>query len=161
MRSALVEDHRMSDPQTPPSDSIRAEPPRPASSERGPEASAATGELTPDDKLWGMLAHLSALVAGWFGCSFLGPLIVWLIKKDQSKFVETHAKEALNFHLNILVYILVCVAIGAVTCGFGFFVTGPLAAVIGVYSLVMSIIGGLKANNGEPYEYPMTYRMIP
>src|SRR6516162_5675235 len=98
----------MSDAETPHNDSIRAEPPPPASFELPAEVPAATGELTQDDKLWGMLAHMSALVAGWFGCSFLGPLIVWLIKKDQSKFVETHAKEALNFHLNILVYILVC-----------------------------------------------------
>jgi uncharacterized Tic20 family protein len=154
----------MSDEETPQNDSIRAEAPPHAFSASAPNAPAATGELTQDDKLWGMLAHLSALVAGWFGFAFLGPLIVWMIKKDQSKFVDIHGKEALNFQLNMLIYVLVGsainVAVGAITCGLGLFVTIPLLAVVMVYSLVMPIIAGLKANNGEPYEYPLTFRMI-
>ena len=59
-----------------------------------------------DDKQWGMFAHLSA-IAGLMvgGLTFAGPLIIWLIKKDQSKFVDYHGKEALNFQLNVLITI--------------------------------------------------------
>jgi uncharacterized Tic20 family protein len=146
----------MSAEETPNNDSIRAEPPPPPSAPISPSA----GELTQDDKMWAMLAHLSALLAVWLGFGFIGPLIIWIIKKDQSKFVDVHGKESLNFQLNIFIYILICVAIGSVTCGFGFFVTGPLAVAVAIYGLVMPIIAGVKANSGEYYEYPATFRMI-
>jgi uncharacterized Tic20 family protein len=114
--------------------------------------------LTSDDRTWGMLCHLSALV-GWAvpGMGFLGPLICWLIKKDTSPFVDAHGKEALNFQLNILIYALITIPIGIVTCGAGFLLTLAVA----VYGLiVMPIIAGLKANSGEMYEYPLTFRLI-
>ena len=60
-------------------------------------------EVTSDDKLWALLAHLSYFVLGVFG-----PLIIWLVKKDESTFVEDQAKEALNFQLSVLIATLVC-----------------------------------------------------
>jgi uncharacterized protein len=140
-----------------PHDSFRAEPPPAPAPEPTPPTST---EVTQDERMWAMFAHLSALLAVWLGVGFIGPLIIWIIKKDQSKFVDIHGKESLNFQLNIFIYILICVAIGSVTCGFGFFVTGPLAAVVAIYGLIMPIIAGVKANNGEYYEYPLTFRMI-
>jgi uncharacterized Tic20 family protein len=117
--------------------------------------------LTADDKQWAMLAHLSAMVAmALGGATFLGPLIVWIIKKDQSKFVDYHGKEALNFQLNILIYTLIAVAVTVATCGVGAFVTVPFLIGLGIYVIIISIIAGMKANNGEWYKYPMTLRMI-
>jgi uncharacterized Tic20 family protein len=117
--------------------------------------------VTADDRQWGMFAHLSALL-GLFvgGMTFLGPLIVWLAKKDQSRFVDYHGKEALNFQLNILIYSLILVAASVVTCGVGLIVTIPLFMVLGVWGIVMPIIAGMKANQGERYEYPATFRII-
>ena len=117
--------------------------------------------LTQEDRQWGMFAHLSAL-AGLLvgGLTFIGPLIIWLIKKDESKFVDEHGKESLNFQLNILIYSLILVAISFATCGFGVIVTGPLLGALMIYAIVMPIIAGIKANEGKPYEYPLTFRMI-
>jgi uncharacterized protein len=115
------------------------------------------GALTADDKQWGMFAHLSALLGLIAGTlTFLGPLIVWLIKKDQSKFVDYHGKEALNFHLNILGYNIIAWIISLATC----FVASPLIVAVMVYSIVMSIIAGMKANEGRLYEYPAIVRLI-
>jgi uncharacterized Tic20 family protein len=103
-----------------------------------------------------MLAHLSGLIASFIGFSFVGPLVVWLIKKDESPFVDDQGKEALNFQINLLGHVAILVAIGIATCGIGFLLFIPWA----VYALVMPIIAGVKANNGERYRYPATLRLI-
>ncbi len=117
--------------------------------------------LDGEVRQWAMFCHLSALLgllAG--GLTFLGPLICWLVKKDSSPFVDYHGKEALNFHLNILVYSIVLVGITAASCGFAGLVTLPLLGALAIYAIVMPIIAGLKANEGAYYEYPLTFRMI-
>ena len=111
--------------------------------------------LTSDDRTWGMLAHLSAVIA-WSlgGMTFLGPLIVWLIKKDQSAFVGEHAKEALNFQIACCIAALICVALAFVIIGFFLF------PVVVIGNIVFSIIAGMEANKGLPYRYPYTIRLI-
>ncbi len=106
-------------------------------------------EPNSDDRTWGMLAHLSSFVASALGgLSFLGPLIIWLIKKDQSPFVADQAKEALNFQLaGLLVAILL-----SWTC------IVPIVVIIGM--IIYSIIGALEANKGITYRYPYTIRFI-
>jgi uncharacterized protein len=113
--------------------------------------------LTPEEKQWAMFAHLSAL-AGLLvgGFTFVGPLIIWLIKKDESKFIDANGKESLNFQLNILIYYLISIAVTVVTCGIAF----PLPLALMVYAIVMPIIAGIKANEGQVYEYPLTFRII-
>ena len=108
---------------------------------------------TEDERMWAMLAHLSGLIASLLGgLSFLGPLIVWLVKKDQSPFVADQAKEALNFQIAAFIVILVCI----LTC-----VGAILAPFIGIGALVFAIIGGMEANKGVYYRYPYTFRLIP
>ncbi len=117
--------------------------------------------VSADDRQWGMFAHLSALLGLFLGgITFVGPLIIWLIKKDQSRFVDYHGKESLNFQLNIFLYSLILVAISFATCGIGMIVTIPLLGVLYVYGIVMPIIAGLAANNGDMYQYPLTFRII-
>ncbi len=104
-----------------------------------------------------MYCHLSALLGLLVGgVTFIGPLLCWLVKKDTSKFVDYHGKESLNFQLNILIYYVIAVAITIASCGFAF----PLIFVPVVYGVVMPVIAGLKANEGNFYEYPATFRMI-
>ncbi|ADO72469.1 DUF4870 domain-containing protein [Stigmatella aurantiaca] len=109
---------------------------------------------TQDEKTWGMLAHLSALVAGIFGFPFLGPLIVMLTKGKESKWVESHAKEALNFQITATAAIWISAAL--MLCVVGFL----LLPVIGIAALVFTIIASIKANNGEMYRYPATVRLV-
>ncbi len=104
---------------------------------------------TQDEKTLATLAH----VLGFFG-SFLVPLIIYLVKKDESPYVSEHAKEALNFHITMAIYYFVCfltliLLIGIL--GFIFF---------GTFSLVVSIVAAIKALDGKPYRYPMCIRFI-
>ncbi|MFY0575521.1 DUF4870 domain-containing protein [Cystobacter fuscus] len=115
-----------------------------------------TGSPSPtaDEKTWGMLAHLSALIAGMFGFPFLGPLIVMLTKGKESAWVDQHAKEALNFQITVTVALWIAAA--SFLCLVGF-VLVPLVAVA---ALVLTILAGIKANNGEMYRYPATVRLV-
>ena len=117
--------------------------------------------LTGDEKMWGMLCHLSGLL-GYFalGLTFIAPLICWLMKKDTSKFVDACGKEALNFHLNILGYNVVGIAASLATCGIGAFIFVPLLVLLHFYVVIVQVVAGLKANNGEMFRYPFIYRVI-
>lgn len=112
-------------------------------------------ELTQEEKTFGMLAHLTAL-AGFiipFG-SILGPLVIWLIKKDHSEWVNMQGKEALNFNISVAIYALVA---GLLT----FIVIGIfLLIALGIFWLVMVILATVKVNNMEEYQYPLTVRFL-
>jgi uncharacterized Tic20 family protein len=104
-----------------------------------------------------MFAHLSALLGLLVGgLTFIGPLVIWLIKKDESKFVDANGKESLNFQLNILIYYLVSLAVTVGTCGIAF----PLPLALMVFAIIMPVIAGIKANEGQVYQYPLTFRII-
>jgi len=100
-----------------------------------------------DDQLWIIFSHLSILL----GVGLLVPLIVYLVKKDESPHVGEHAKEALNFHLSILIYSLICAA----TC-----VGIPLLLVIGIGGMVLAIIAAVKSSESAVYRYPLTLRLV-
>ncbi len=111
---------------------------------------------TANDRQWGLLAHLSGLIASFLGgLSFLGPLVVWLIKKDQSPFVADQAKEALNFQIAVTIAMVIVLAIAAATC-VGFL----LVPVVWIGGLVFSIIAAMEANKGIYYRYPYSLRLV-
>lgn len=102
-----------------------------------------------DDKTFGMLSHLLGIFTG-----FLGPLIIWLVKKDESPFVDDQGKEALNFQIWMTIGIWA-----------SWFLTGLLIGcftlpVFAVISLVFGIMGTMKANEGMAYRYPVNIRII-
>ena len=102
-----------------------------------------------------MFTHLSGL-AGLvipFG-NLLGPLIFWQIKKNEFPFGDDQGKEALNFQITAALAFVACIILMAVLIGF------LLIFVVGIAWLVLTIMGGIKANNGEYYRYPMTLRLI-
>lgn len=100
-----------------------------------------------DEQLWIVFSHISILL----GIGILLPLIVYLVKKDESPRIAEHAKEALNFHISILIYSLAC----AITC-----IGIPLAVVIGIGAMVYAIIAAVKASDPVPYRYPLTMRLV-
>ena len=140
---------------------------------KGPENPAPSPEVPPaplpptgtagtEERTWAMVAHLSALVA-LLGVPFgnaLGPLVIWLIKKDTMPFVADQGKEALNFQLTQAIVLLGCAAVAFLTCGVGAFIGAPVAIADFVFLIVMAIIAGLNANNGMAYRYPLCWRMI-
>jgi uncharacterized protein len=103
---------------------------------------------------WAMLAHLSALFGLIIGLNWLGPLVVYLVKKDEHPFIADQSREALNFNLSVFIYVLVSVVLIFIVIGF------LLLPVIGIAWLVLTIIAGVRANNGEPYRYPLTIKFV-
>ncbi|WP_435747896.1 DUF4870 domain-containing protein [Nocardioides sp. SYSU DS0663] len=121
------------------------------------------GPVSPDDRTWGGAAHWSALLGAFFALAFLGPLVVMLVK-SQSPWVRRQAVESLNFQLSMLIYGIVGTILGFVvvlaTLGLGAVVVLPLALAFAAWWLVFTIIGSVKASNGEDYRYPLTIRMV-
>ncbi|MCD9031492.1 DUF4870 domain-containing protein [Luteimonas sp. Y-2-2-4F] len=114
-----------------------------------------------------MFAHLSALLgglvtAGWaasIGC-VLGPLLIWLLKRETMPFVDDQAKEALNFNITIALIMAVLFLLGVLTLGIGFLVIGPLMGIIGLVALVFIIVAAVKSNDGIAYRYPFAIRLV-
>jgi len=111
---------------------------------------------TENERTWGMLAHLSALaglVMPMIGI-VLGPLAVWLLRRDHSPFVEAHAKEALNFNITVLIAAVGCFILMLVFVGI------LLGAALFVTWLVMTLIAAIKASEGAIYHYPFALRFV-
>ena len=101
---------------------------------------------TSDEKTMALLSHILTFVA-----PLLAPLIIWLIKKDESAFVASHAKESLNFQITmILVVIILCITIIGIL----------LLWVVGILSLIWVIIATIRASEGKLYKYPLSLRLI-
>jgi hypothetical protein len=112
-------------------------------------------DSNPESRMWAMVAHISAL-SGFvipFG-NILGPLIVWLVKRDEMAFVEDQGKEALNFNISITIYGIISALLIFVLIGFA------LLLILGVVWLVFVILAAVKANEGTAYRYPLTLRLI-
>jgi uncharacterized Tic20 family protein len=125
------------------------------------------GLVSAEERQWAMFAHLSALLGailtgafghGW-GC-FIGPLIIWLVKKDTMPFVDDQGKEALNFNITVAIAIRVLLLLSIMTLGIGLIIAIPLWIIIGIVWLVFTIIAAIKANEGVRYRYPFTLRLI-
>lgn len=118
------------------------------------------------ERQWAMFAHLSALLGGLLTSAlggwgfFIGPLVIWLVKKDEMPFVADQAKEALNFNITVSAVFLLLLVFTLVTIGLGALLAVPLAVVIGVAALVLIVIAAVKANDGIAYRYPLTIRLI-
>jgi uncharacterized protein len=113
-----------------------------------------------EERTWGMLAHLSGLLAAWIALGFLGPLVVLLVKGNGSVFVRRHATEAVNFQLTLLVATVAAGVLSVLTLGIALIVVIPLGAVIAVIALVLVIRAAMAANNGREYRYPLTWRIL-
>ena len=97
-----------------------------------------------DERMWSLMAHIGAVLV-----SFIAPLVVMLVQGDKSAFVKRHSVESLNFQITLLI---VGIPLTLITCGIG--------AIIFVVGYVFEIIGGIKANNGEEYRYPVNIRLV-
>ncbi|RYX81858.1 DUF4870 domain-containing protein [bacterium] len=112
--------------------------------------------ISNDEKQWAMLCHLAAL-SGFIGVpcgNVLGPLAVWLWKRNDSPYIDRHGKESLNFHLAMLIY-LTAAAISL------FFLVGfIILPVVYIMGLICTVIGAIKASNGEHYMYPLSIQFV-
>ncbi len=132
-----------------PSDPSRIPPLPPASAHA---AAPAPSQPRPSgsDKLWAILSHISCL----FGVWFIIPIIVYLVMRNESTYVAENAKEALNFHISLLIYALGSLLLVYLLIGI------PLLVMLGIGALVLSIVAAVKASDGSVYRYPLTIRLI-
>jgi len=107
-----------------------------------------------EERNWAMAAHLGSFLAAYVALGLLAPLIVLLVKGNDSPFVRRHAVESLNFQLNALVYIVLFALLLFVLIGF---VLLPLYA---IFYVVVVIRGSIRASSGEDYRYPLTIRFV-
>ncbi len=117
----------------------------------GPLGHSGAGPLSDTDRNFGLAIHLSPLVSFVFAPALLVPLVLWLIRKDESPFVDDHGREMLNAILSFVLYHIVAVItiIGIIAL--------PVLYIVGVVNLVR---GAVSAGRGELFRYPMTIRFL-
>ena len=122
----------------------------------GAGATTTGGPISREARKWAMLCHLIALVGLLAnGIGFvLGPLVVWLVKKEDDPFIDEQGKEALNFQLTMLIAALLSGLLVIVLIGF------VLLFVIFALMIIFPIVAAIKANDGEHYRYPLSLRLI-
>jgi uncharacterized Tic20 family protein len=126
-----------------------------------PQPPPAVAPSEADERTWALLGHLSAFSAfiTGLGC-VIGPLIVWLVKRDTMPFAGEQAKEALNFNITAIIAAFALGAFTLITLGIGALLTVPLALALFVAWFVLTIVAAVKANNGEHYRYPFSIRLV-
>jgi len=113
-------------------------------------------QVSKDEQNWAMGCHLAAL-AGFlvpFG-NIIGPLVIWLIKRNEMPMVDRHGKEALNFQITVSIAFLICVPLMFVLIGI------PLMFVVGIGALILTIMAAVKVSGGNfEYKYPFAIRLL-
>ena len=115
-----------------------------------------TSTSSRDVRTWNVLCHASAL-AGFFvpwAGHILGPLIVWLAKRNDSPEIDENGKESLNFQISMLIYNVIAGVLCLVLIGF------ILLAILHILNLVLVIVASIQASEGKVYRYPVTIRLI-
>jgi uncharacterized Tic20 family protein len=110
-----------------------------------------------------VLCHLSSII-GLLGVPFgniFGPLVIWLLKRNESPGVDAHGRESLNFHISWTFYGVILGTIAAVLIFFvvGFFLL-PFLFIGWLAMVILVVVGSVKASNGELYRYPLTIRFL-
>lgn len=131
-----------------------AQLPSEGSPSAGSNPAGRPSDLSSEVRNWAMAAHLSAFLGAWVALALLGPLVVWLIKRDDHPFIRAHATEALNFNISVLIYLAIGVILAFVLIGI------PLLVALGIAWLVLTIVAAVRAANGEDYRYPLTIRFV-
>ena len=104
---------------------------------------------TTDEKNLALLSHIGTFFGG-----VIVPLVVWLVKKDESRFISDHAKESLNFQISLVIYVVASFVLVFILVGF------ILLFAIGVFAFITTIMGTIAASSGKPFQYPLCIRLI-
>ena len=111
--------------------------------------------LTPppsssDERTLGIVMHILGLV----GFPIIGPLVIWLMKKDTSAYLNDQGRELLNFQLTYFLYSVISFLLVFVLIGI------PLLVVVGIASLIFTVIGIVNASEGRVYRFPWIFRFL-
>ncbi|HAX93186.1 MAG TPA: DUF4870 domain-containing protein [Bacteroidales bacterium] len=112
-------------------------------------------ELSESERNWAMLCHLSTFAGYFFPFGgILGPLICWLSRKDESQWVDFNGKQALNFQLSILLYMVLAIPLVFIIVGI------PILVFLGFLEVICVVIASVKASKGEEFRYPLSIPFI-
>lgn len=118
-------------------------------SNKSPIEIKTSDKVSQDDINLALISHIGTMFGGFFV-----PLIIWIIKKDESEFVAKHARNALNFQLSMLLYVVVSIIL------FFIFIGVLLLLAIAVFATIVVILATVAASRGEHYDYPLTINFI-
>ena len=104
---------------------------------------------TSDEKTLAILAHILTIIS-----SFIAPLIIYLIKKDDSPYVAEHAKESLNFQITMFILYIISVVLMLLLIGF------LLIWLLSIANIILVIIATIKASENKMYRYPINFRLL-
>ena len=124
-----------------------------------------TPPTATSENSWALLIHLSALLhllgATFPGANVVGPLVLWLIKRGDSAYLDDVGKRVLNFQISWAIYFAITwAAIGVLVFVLVGFLLMPLAAILAIAWLVITIIGAIKESNRERFEFPWTIQFL-
>jgi len=105
--------------------------------------------VSNDDRLFAALIYVIS-----FFTAFIGPIIIWLLKKDSSEFVDYHGRQYLNFLISYTIYGIIAGIAVVIFIGF------VLLPIVGIVAFVFTIIGAVKAYEGEYYRMPFIFRIL-
>lgn len=128
----------------------------------GPAPRSSLTIANQDSRLWAIAAHLSAVVGAFalFLGALVGPLAVWLARREVDPFAAENARQALNFNLSVLLYFFGLAVLTFTTLGIGLVFTLPAMLVLGLAWLLLSLAAALRAWNDGIFRYPFTIQFI-
>lgn len=108
---------------------------------------------------WAVLCHASALLGFFVPAAghIFGPLIVWLLKREEYPEIDEHGKESLNFQISLFIYAAIIIALCFLIIGFFLL---PLLGVLHLMNVVFVIVASIRASEGRVFRYPLTIRLI-
>jgi uncharacterized Tic20 family protein len=122
---------------------------------QAPETPAQPPAPSSEERMWAMFCHLGAL-AGWLipPANIIAPLVVWLLQKEQFPLVDDQGKEALNVQISVMIYAVISAVLVLVLIGI------VLLAALAIFTVMVTVMGAIKANDGVAYRYPLCIRFI-
>lgn len=111
------------------------------------------------ERMLAMALHLSGFLSG-FMFPIVVALVIWLLKKDESNFIDEHGKSALNFQITMLVIGIGATLFSFFTFGLGLIIILPLAIILGLFYIIFIIIATINASGGLFYKYPICFEFI-
>ncbi len=112
--------------------------------------------VTESERLYALFTHLSLLVVHITGIPVVPALILWLIRKDRSAFIDDHGREAVNFQISLTIYTLAIIPLALLSCG----VAAVLYIPVYILAIYGMIVASIAAHKGQFYRYPMCVRLL-
>ena len=108
-----------------------------------------------EERTWGLIVHLSAFAGHVFPFAhIIAPLVIWLVRRETSAFLDDQGKEAVNAQITFTIYAFFAIALCFVIIGI------PLLAALYIGNFILVIIAAIAANEGKAYRYPFILRLV-